>query len=124
MARVALWTGLLAALLAGGTFWGGWWALPGIALLWGAMGQGRFPGLLGALAGALAWSGLLIVAASRADVGQVATITGGVLGVPPFATYAITVGFAAGLAGSAATLGRTLRRVVVRLARRTDPAPS
>lgn len=108
--RTTLLVGLAVALLAGGTVLLGWWALPVVGLVWGALGyRGRHPGVLAALAGALAWGGLLIFVAVRVGTSDVASITGGALGVSAPGVYALTVGFAALLTGSAAAVGRALR---------------
>jgi len=110
------------AVMAGGTVLVGWWALPVLGVGWGVVeNRSRYPGLLGALAGALAWAGLLAYAAVSVGIDQIAVITGGVLGVPAAASYALTIAFAALLAGSAATVGGALRGIAAR-GPRTDPA--
>ena len=108
--RMVAWVVALTVAIAAATAVGGWWAVPLCGAIAGAAsGSARFPGWHGALAGALGWATLLGIMAVREGVGDVADLTAGVLGVPLIGVYALTVGFAALLAGTGATLGRAAR---------------
>ena len=83
----------------------GWWAIPAAAALWGFLRPvARRPALVAAGAAALAWSGWLLVDAlsPRGDFGGLATRLAGIFSLPAPALLAVTVLFAALLAGSAA----------------------
>jgi hypothetical protein len=89
----------------------GWWAIPATAALWGALRPiARRPGLYAAVAAALAWSGWLLVDAisPRGDFTALAVRLGGIFSLPAPALLAVTVLFAALLAGIAAYVALSL----------------
>lgn len=109
--------GLLAAILPGalavaaGTAAFGWWAVPVVGLAVGWFGAAlSHPLLAGAASGFLGWAALLTLAAVRAPVGELAGMMGGILGVPGAGFLALTLVFPGLLAGTAASLGSSLRR--------------
>jgi len=84
----------------------GWWAIPATAALWGILHPiARRPALFAAAA-ALAWSGWLLAdgLSPRGDFSGLAVRLGGIFSLPAPALVAITIVFAALLAGSAAYL--------------------
>jgi hypothetical protein len=102
---------VLAILLAAGTLLLGWWAVPAIAAVWGIVygrDGARGAGGRAALAGALAWLALLAFDAARGPLLGLATILGGVMGLPPVALVAVTLVFPALAAWSAATIAVAL----------------
>jgi hypothetical protein len=83
----------------------GWWAIPATAALWGILRPiARWPALFAAAAAALAWSGWLVADAisPRGDFGGLAARLAGIFSLPAPVLIALTVLFAALLAGSAA----------------------
>jgi hypothetical protein len=85
----------------------GWWAIPATAAFWGILRPvARRPALVAAAAAALAWTGWLLVDAlsPRGDFSGLATRLAGIFSLPSPALVAITIVFAALLAGSAAYL--------------------
>ena len=94
---------LLALALAVGTWTLGWWAVPVIGAAWGVLQRG-LPrrGREAALAAALGWGGLLAVDAIGGALGRVAGVLGGIFPAPGAALIALTLVFAAALAGLAA----------------------
>ena len=105
----------LSAAIAVTTWAGQWTAVPLVAFLWGAMRRedGTAP-LVAAAAAVLGWGALLGLVAIGAPVFTVAERVGGLAGVPGVAIVAVTLVFAAGLAWSAAEVGRTLMLLAVR----------
>jgi hypothetical protein len=95
----------LAAAMAAGTIWVGWWSVPVLGLLWGLRYR---PG--GALvAGLLGWSGLLGWQATRAPLADLAARLAGIFGLPAWGVLILGPVIAAGLAWSAAELAAVLR---------------
>jgi hypothetical protein len=86
----------------------GWWAIPATAALWGALrpSVGR-PALVAALAAALAWAGWLLVdgIAGNSAFGLLTARLSALMQLPVVALVALTLGFAALLAWSAAVVG-------------------
>lgn len=83
----------------------GWWAIPVTAAVWGIMRPVvQRPAIFAASTAALAWTGWLVVDAlsPRGDFSGLAVRLGGIFSLPAPALLAITVLFAALLAGSAA----------------------
>jgi len=83
----------------------GWWAVPATAALFGILRPvARRPALFAAASAAIAWSGWLLAdgLSSRGDFSALAVRLGGIFSLPAPALPAITVIFAALLAGSAA----------------------
>ena len=82
----------------------GWWAIPATAALWGLLRPVvRRPALVAAAAAALAWTGWLVADAisPRGDFSGLATRLAGIFSLPAPVLLAVTVLFAAFLAGSA-----------------------
>lgn len=106
--------GVLAlGLMAVGTALVGWWAVPVVGFAWGAsVATMKYPGWTAALVGAAAWGALLLFTEIQTGTTEVATLAGGLLGTSAPVVYLMTVGFAAALAGTAATVGRALRVLV------------
>lgn len=108
--RYAIRVVLLAAAHAVVTMALGWWAVPVVAAVWGAVSFGpRSAWLASALAAALAWAALLVVTATQGPVGQLAQALGGIFALPGFAVIILTLVFPALLAGSATELAASLR---------------
>lgn len=85
----------------------GWWAIPATAALWGILRPiARRPALFAAAAAALAWAAWLLVDAisPRGDFSGLAARLAGIFSLPAPALLAITIVFAALLAGSATYL--------------------
>lgn len=83
----------------------GWWAIPATAALWGILRPvARRPARFAAAAAALAWTAWLLVDATspRGDFSGLAGRLGGIFSLPAPVLLAVTVLFAALLAGSAA----------------------
>lgn len=95
---------LLAAAMAAGTVWLGWWTLPVLAAVWGL----RHAPLDAALAAALSWGGLLVWQAARAPVVVLAERLSGIFSLPSWAVLLLTPLFAALLAWSAAAVSHRL----------------
>lgn len=110
-ARIALRVVFLALMIALGTAWYGWWTVPVVAFVYAMMDRAQWHRGWTAVAGAiLSWSGILIFAMSRSflvwtNSERVAVM----LQVQPAVLVAITLLFAALLAGPAAVLGAALR---------------
>lgn len=112
---------LLSEAFAIVTFAGGWSGVPILALVIGLSAvSGEKPVRWATLCAAAAWLELLLLAASRGPVGEVATRFGGVLGLPPLALLGITLLFPALLAWSASSIGAAIRSAF--LARRVESA--
>lgn len=92
----------LGTLIALGTWFIGWLAVPLVALVAGAWRREIWPVTLAAV---LAWSALLVADAAGGRFGALATSVGGVIGVPAIGPVILTLVFAALLAASAATVG-------------------
>lgn len=85
----------------------GWWAVPATAALWGVLRPvSRRPALFAAASAAIAWSGWLLAdgLSPRGDFSGLATRLAGIFSLPAPVLIALTVLFAALLAGSAAYL--------------------
>ena len=85
----------------------GWWAVPATAALWGILRPVAWrPARFAAAAAALAWSGWLLAdgLSPRGDFSGLATRLAGIFSLSAPALIAITIVFAALLAGSAAYL--------------------
>ena len=93
----------------------GWWTLPIVALVMGAMlheAGGRSGAL--AWAAAEAWGALLILDALSPGFGALSRAMGGIFHVPGLAAVLVTLLFAVGLAWSAATVGAEIGRALAR----------
>jgi hypothetical protein len=97
------------------TRWG-WWAIPVVAALWGAMRPAvNAPGGTAALAAASAWA-LWLLGDWQADHDAMALLTtrlGGVMSVPPAVLILLTLVLGAVLAWSAAALAGAVANALV-----------
>jgi hypothetical protein len=107
IARVLLRVVCLVLVLALGTVWYGWWAIPPIAFVYGAVDDARWHrGWIAADAAMLAWAGILVAETVRgAAMGATVTRIAGVLQLPIWVFPLGTVLFAMLLAGPAAVVG-------------------
>lgn len=115
MNRTAVRVLLLAVVVAGATVAVAWWAVPIIGFVFGlvATRRGRmWAALTPGVAAFLGWGVLLLWTMSRGGADRVASVMGGVLGVPGAAMYLLTplygglLGFGAGLLGTAVLRNR------------------
>ena len=96
---------LLALAYGAGTVVFGWWAVPVLAVLWGVIAFDRpRVGTTSALAGALAWGGILAWHAARGPLLPFADRLGGVMQQPGALLLVLTVVFPAAVAASASVL--------------------
>jgi hypothetical protein len=95
-------------LAATATWFGGWWAVPVVAL-----GAGLLRCAPGVVAGASAtgWLILLLIDVAAGSIGRVGSVLAGVMGLPAPALFAVTLAFPALLGWSAASLGNAARSV-------------
>lgn len=95
----------------------GWWGILLVALIIGVVFHERGDGgwRVGAAA-SVAWGALLVADVAAGPLGRVATLLGGVMGVPGVVLPLLTLAFPAALAWSAATIAAELRRIVGRRA--------
>jgi hypothetical protein len=101
----------LVALAAGvGTWFAGWWAVPIVAFIAGAM---RCGAAITALGCAAAWAALLAATIVSGNIAQLAGILGSIMGLPVPALVAVTIAFPALLGWSAASLGDAARSFAV-----------
>jgi hypothetical protein len=114
---------LLALAFALGTLVIGWFALPIVAVAWGAIADRERASLDAVVAAAVAWGALLVLAMFTGAIGEVARVIGGVVGVPSWVPIVATLLFGVALAWSAAVVGREIARVV-RAARVRAPSPA
>jgi hypothetical protein len=103
---------IVAALLVASTWVAGWWGVPLVALVVGALLCTR-RGIAGltALAAVIAWSVLILVDGASGRFGVLAGIVGATLTVPAGVLLTVTLLFAALLAWSAAALGVEIGRM-------------
>lgn len=103
---------IVAAILAATTWVAGWWGVPLVAAVVGALLCTR-RGIAGltALAAVIAWSVLILVDGASGRFGALAGLVGGTLQLPAGALLTVTLLFAALLAWSAAALGVEIGRV-------------
>jgi|LauGreDrversion4_2_1035121.scaffolds.fasta_scaffold06630_7 hypothetical protein len=113
-----LWTLLVAALIAVGTWGLDWWIVPAVGALTGvALRTDRLASVIAGLGAALGWGGLLAFTLSRAAGTPLETIAP-VLRMTPDRLVWVTLAFAALLGASAAALSRAL------LTRPPTPGPT
>lgn len=95
----------VAAVIAVGTWFGGWWAVPLCGAVYAVLRQ-RQPGAVGeaALGAMLAWTGLLSWQVSHPAFGRLSTAVSGAFPVPVPVLMLLTVGMAGILAAAAARL--------------------
>ena len=105
----------IAVAMATLTWFAGWWTVPLVALVVGAMlheAGGRSIAL--AWAAAEAWGALLLLDGAGPGFGALSRALGGVLTRPAPLVIAVTLLFAMGLAWSAATVGAEVGRALAR----------
>jgi hypothetical protein len=99
---------LLAAAFALGTWILGWWAVPLLGAAWGIVQRGRPRFAAAFVAAALAWAALLAFDALGGALGRLSTVLGGIFMLPGVALLAVTLLYAALLAGCAAQVAGTV----------------
>ena len=103
---------IVAAILAALTWIVGWWGVPLVAAVAGALlWKRRGIAWLVAFAAVIAWSVLILVDGTSRRFGVLAGVVGGTLRIPAGALLTVTLLFAALLAWSAATIGVEIGRV-------------
>ena len=112
MRRQLLAVVVLAAAMALGTWWLGWWVVPVLGAAWGAARYGAYPSATAGVAAALGWMGLVGIAALQGPMGGVSRMVGGVLSVPGWVPLALTALFPAGLAAASARVSAALMPVL------------
>ena len=100
---------LLAEAFAVTTFGLGWWSVPLVAAAWGLVSRSNRKALFAALAALGGWVTLLLLDVMRGPVTTMASQLGGVMHMPAFALYALTLIFPVLLAWCAASLVPTMR---------------
>lgn len=108
MIRQLLLVVALAVVMALGTWWLGWWAVPVLGAAWGVARYGAYPSATAAVAAALGWMLILLVQALRGPMGEVSRTLAAVLSVPGWVPVLLTALFPAGLAAASARLARCL----------------
>jgi hypothetical protein len=103
-----MWIGLTIA-IAIATVVLGWWTVPVVSAIWTLAMPRRGGVTLAAFSGATAWGVLLLIVRRDGPVGALDSILSAVLQMPPRAGIALTVLYAAVLAGSAALIAQSLR---------------
>jgi len=101
---------LLAEAFAVTTFGLGWWSVPLVAAAWGLGSRSSRKALFAAFAALGGWASLLLLDVARGPVSTMGSQLGGVMKLPPFALYALTLIFPMLLAWCAATLMPTIRK--------------
>lgn len=101
---------LLAAAFAIGTWTLGWWAVPVIGAAWGVLRRGRARFGDAFVAAMIAWAALLALDSARGAMDRLAAVMGGIFSMPGSLLLAITVLYAALLAGCAAQVAGALPR--------------
>ena len=102
---------IVAAILVAATWVAGWWGVPLVAIVTGALLATR-RGIAGltALAAVIAWSVLILVDGASGRFGALAGVVGATLKLPAGALLMVTLLFAALLAWSAAAVGVEIGR--------------
>jgi hypothetical protein len=98
---------LLALVIAAGTWFGGWWAVPVAAAIWAAWR--RHPAWRAGVAGAISWSALLALTIPIPALWRLAPRLGGILGLPGWAVLLVPPLFAGMLGWSAARVAGEVR---------------
>ena len=103
---------IVAAIVVAATWLLGWWGVPLVAAIVGAVLCTR-RGIAGvtALAAVIAWSVLILVDGASGRFGALARVVAGTLTLPASVLLAVTLLFSALLAWSAAALGVEIGRV-------------
>ncbi len=95
---------LLVLLMGGATWFGGWWGVPLVAAAWSWWWGWRRFSWRPALAAALAWGGLLLLAGPEESLQLLLVRLGEIFGLPGPALVVCTLGYAALLGWAAARL--------------------
>lgn len=106
MSRQLLLVAVLAAAVALGTWWLGWWVVPILGAAWGVARYGAYPSATAGIAAALGWMLLVGIGALRGPMGEVSRALAGAIGVPGWVPLAVTGLFPAGLAAGGAWVAR------------------
>src|SRR6476620_8260453 len=101
---------LLAEAFAVTTFGLGWWSVQLVAAAWGLASRSTRKAMFASFAALGGWASLLLLDVARGPVGTMGSQLGGVMKLPAFALYALTLIFPMLLAWCAATLMPTLRK--------------
>ena len=108
MVRIAM----LALAFALATVALGWWGVPIVGAVWGAIGRGRRrPAVTAAVAALLGWAGLLLWSAARGPLLSLAAKLGATLMLPGAGLVVVTLLFATLLAWSAAAVVQGVARL-------------
>lgn len=111
MRRALVQIGVLALVVAGATWWIGWWTVPLVAAGWGAAARGEgYPVTASAVGAALGWVLLLALRATAGPVGELSRKLGGIMGVPGWVPLLLTLALPAIVAAAAAGLVGALQR--------------
>ena len=105
MNRQAMRVLTVTAAIAVGTWLAGWWSVPVVALLAGALSWGPASVALGST---LAWALLLVIDAVAGSMSRLAGVLADVMGLPAPALIVVTLLFPALLGWSAATIGAVI----------------
>lgn len=95
--------------LAVATAIAGWWTVPVVAFVWTLASPRRAAVFYASFAGAVAWGSLLAWMARTAPVGAVDALMASIMDVPERAIIALTLAYAALLAGTAALVAQAIR---------------
>ncbi len=101
---------LLAEAFAVTTFGLGWWSVPLVAAAWGLASRSPRKAAFASLAALGGWASLLLLDVTRGPVATMGSQLAGVMHLPAFALYALTLIFPALLAWCAASLMPTVRK--------------
>jgi hypothetical protein len=101
--------GVLAIVIAVGTWFGGWWAAPAAAALWQLIRPAQ-PSWFAGVAAVLAWCGLL-ARLPWLPLGRLVSRLSGVFHLPPGGALLFALAFTGLLAWSAARLLQPLRTI-------------
>lgn len=111
MRRMLLQVAVLGLVVAGATWWIGWWTVPLIAAAWGAAQRGvGYPVATSAVGAALGWVLLLGLRATAGPMGELSRKLGGIMGVPGWVPLLLVLVFPAVLAAAAAALAGAVQR--------------
>lgn len=121
MRAVVKWV-LLAEAFAVATYGLGWWSVPIVAAFYAAFSGDARRARTAAVCALAGWASLLLLDVARGQVGTMGSQLAGVMSVPEFALYLLTLLFPALLAWCAATIAPDFRRGTKLAAATTPPA--
>ena len=113
MRELARWLVLVVGLTLA-TWLMGWWAVPALGALWGAVRGLQRDALAAGLAAMVAWGLLLGHASIRGPVAELAVTLGGILNVPAAVLVLMTLLFSGLLAASSAGMAAGMRAALNR----------